>query len=190
MKENVYDNEDLANIDYSGQRIANNEFIDCTFVNCDFSNSMLSENDFINCRFESCNFAMAKLAGSGLKEVSFKDCKLIGINFDYCADFLFAVNFDNCVLDYSSFTKKKMKKTHFKHCSLQETDFSGTDLSMAVFGNCNLSRAVFYESNLEKADFRTAYNYTIDLEANKVTKAKFSYAGLAGLLTKYKIEID
>jgi uncharacterized protein YjbI with pentapeptide repeats len=190
MKDKVYDNEDFTNIDYSGQRIANTEFEDCRFVNCDFSNSILSEDDFINCRFESCNFAMAKPGGSGLKEVSFKDCKLIGINFDYCADFLFAVNFDNCVLDYSSFTKKKMKKTRFMHCSLQEVDFSGTDLSMAVFGNSNLSRAVFSGTNLEKADFRTAYNYNIDLEANKVTKAKFSYAGLAGLLTKYKIELE
>lgn len=190
MKEKVYDNEIFTNISYSGQRIANTAFEDCTFVNCDFSNSILAENDFINCRFEGCNFAMAKAGGSGLKEVFFKECKLIGFNFDYCADFLFAVSFDNCVLDYSSFAKKKMKKTRFLHCSLQEVDFSGTDLSLAVFGNSNLSRALFYGCNLEKADFRTAYHYNIDLEANKVTKAKFSYAGLPGLLTKYKIEIE
>ncbi|MGE5394383.1 MAG: pentapeptide repeat-containing protein [Candidatus Saccharibacteria bacterium] len=190
MKDNVYDNEEFTNIDYSGQRIANNEFIDCIFVGCDFSDSILTETDFINCRFESCNFAMAKPGGTGMKEVFFKDCKLIGISFDYCADFLFAVSFDNCVLDYSSFAKKKMKKTHFLQCSLQEVDFSGTDLSMAVFDNSNLSRAVFSGTNLEKADFRTAYNYNIDLDANKVTKAKFSYAGIAGLLTKYKIELE
>lgn len=190
MKEKAYYNEHFNNIDYSGQRIVNTEFEDCHFLNCDFSNSILTENDFINCRFESCNFSMAQPGGCGMKEVFFKDCKLIGIRFDDCSDFLFAVSFHNCVLDYSSFTKKKMKKTRFQQCSMQEVDFSGTDLSMAVFGNSNLSRAVFLGTNLEKADFQTAYNYSMDLEANKVTKAKFSYAGLPGLLTKYKIEID
>ena len=189
MRANVHDNEKFTNINYSGQRILNTEFDTCVFLNCDFSNSILSENDFINCRFESCNFALAKLSGSGLKEVYFEDCKLIGINFDHCSDFLFAVNFQKCVLDYASFFKKKMKKTKFIDCSLKEVDFTLVDLSLTVFGNCDLTRAVFHESNLEKADFCSAVNYTIDPEANKIKKAKFSYSGISGLLEKYNIEI-
>ena len=107
MKEKVFDKENYTNISYSGTRISNTEFDSCVFLNCDFSNSVLSENDFISCRFESCNFAMAKLSGSGLKDVHFADCKLIGINFDHCSDFLFAANFQKCVLDYASFFRKK-----------------------------------------------------------------------------------
>ena len=83
-----------------------------------------------------------------------------------------------------------MKKARFVDCSLQEVDFTGADLSMAVFGNCNLSRAVFHDSNLEKADFRTASECSIDPEANRIKKAKFSYAGIAGLLGKYNIVIE
>jgi len=83
-----------------------------------------------------------------------------------------------------------MKKASFIDCSLKEVDFTAVDLSMAVFGNCNLERALFHESNLEKADFRTAANYTIDPETNKIKKAKFSTSGLAGLLGKYNIEIE
>ncbi|MDP2113930.1 MAG: pentapeptide repeat-containing protein, partial [Bacteroidota bacterium] len=146
--------------------------------------------DFINCRFESCNFAMAKLGGSGLKDVHFADCKLIGINFNHCSDFLFAANFQKCVLDYASFFRKKMKKAKFTECSLKEVDFTGVDLAMAVFANCDLSRAVFHESNLEKVDFRTAANYSFDPEANKIKKAKFSLSGVPGLLGKYNIEIE
>ena len=190
MKEKVFYKENYSNINYTDQRITNSEFDQCTFQNCDFSNSKLSDNDFINCLFEGCNFAMALLNGSGLKDVRFKDCKLIGINFDYCADFLFAVNFQNCVLDYASFTKKKMKRTNFLQCSLKEADFTSTDLAMAVFANSDLSRAVFQNSNLEKADLLTAVNYTIDPEKNKIAKAKFSYSGIAGLLEKYHLIIE
>jgi uncharacterized protein YjbI with pentapeptide repeats len=115
---------------------------------------------------------------------------LIGINFDHCSDFLFAADFQNCVLDYASFFRKKMKKAKFTECSLKEADFTGVDLAMAVFSNCDLSRAVFHESNLEKVDFRTAANYSFDPEANKIKKAKFSLSGVPGLLGKYNIEIE
>ena len=190
MKEKVNDHENFTNISYSGQKITNTEFIDCTFERCDFSNSVLSENDFIDCSFESCNFALAKLNGSGLKDVHFMDCKMIGINFDHCSDFLFAVSFQKCLLDYSSFASKKMKRVKFTDCSLKEVDFTSVDLSMAVFANCDLSRAVFHTCNLEKADFRTAFNYAFDPEFNQLKKARFSLSGVAGLLGKYNIEIE
>lgn len=190
MKQEAFTNENFKNINYSGQKITNSEFIDCTFEHCDFSNSILLENDFIDCCFESCNFAMAKLSGSGLKTVEFKDCKLMGINFDHCADFLFEVNFHKCILDYSSFVGKRMKKAKFTDCSLTEVDFTGVDLTNAVFARCDLLRTVFNRSNLERVDFRTASNYMFDPELNKLKKARFSLSGVPGLLGKYNIEIE
>ena len=38
---------------------------------------------------------------------------------------------------------------------------------------------------LEKADFLTSYNYSFDPELNKIKGAKFSQAGVTGLLAKY-----
>jgi uncharacterized protein YjbI with pentapeptide repeats len=73
---------------------------------------------------------------------------------------------------------------------LIETDFGECDLSEAVFDNCDLARAVFDNTILEKTDFRTAYNFSIDPEHNRVKKAKFSISGLQGLLLKYDIKID
>jgi fluoroquinolone resistance protein len=43
---------------------------------------------------------------------------------------------------------------------------------------------------IEKADFRTAYNYHLDPESNRLKGAKFSFHGLPGLLGKYGLEIE
>ena len=53
-----------------------------------------------------------------------------------------------------------------------------------------ISKAIFENTILEKADFRTAYNYAIDPEINKIKRARFSSFGVAGLLQKYDIDIE
>ena len=58
------------------------------------------------------------------------------------------------------------------------------------FINCDFSGAVFENTILEKADLRTAINYSIDPEINRLKKAKFSMPGLIGLLDKYDIELE
>ncbi len=78
----------------------------------------------------------------------------------------------------------------FKNTNMQECDFTETDLSGAIFDNCDLLKATFDRTNLEKADFRTAFNYSLDPENNRIKKARFSTASLHGLLQKYDIAID
>jgi fluoroquinolone resistance protein len=73
---------------------------------------------------------------------------------------------------------------------LHEIDFTETNLSAAVFDHSDLSGSIFDGTKLEKADFRTAYNYSIDPERNRLKKAKFSLSGAAGLLDKHDIQID
>lgn len=190
MIERWTEDQVLKGINYSGQKLTHTEFDGCTFHDCDFSNSDLTESDFIKCSFERCNFSLAIISGSGMKEVQFTECKMVGLHFENCSDFLFSVNFKNCALDYSSFFKKKMKKAKFDNCSLKEVDFTETDLSQAEFDACDLSQAVFSYSILEKTDFRSAHNFSIDPDKNKIRKARFSTSGLAGLLGKYNIEIE
>ena len=132
---------------------------------------------------------LEKLMQTDLNNIVFNDCKLLGLHFDSCSEFLFTVTFNNCQLDLSSFFKRKMKNTRFQHSSLREVDFSEADLTGAIFDKCDLSGALFDHTNIEKADFRTAFNYSIDPEINQIKKAKFSATGIAGLLTKYNIEI-
>ena len=133
---------------------------------------------------------MAKLEKTAVKDIQFKECKLLGVHFETCDEFLFAVGFENCLLNLSSFYKRKLKKTKFINCSLHEADFAEADLGSSVFDNCDLANAIFQHTNLEKADFRTSYNYSIDPELNKIKKAKFSIPSVTGLLDKYDIEIE
>jgi uncharacterized protein YjbI with pentapeptide repeats len=100
------------------------------------------------------------------------------------------LGFEECHLNLSSFYKLKLRNTRFINCSLQEADFTETDLTAAKFENCDLQRTMFANTNLEKADFRTAFNYSIDPELNRIKKARFSMPGVLGLLSKYNIDIE
>jgi fluoroquinolone resistance protein len=177
-------------IDYSAKKLTNREFVRCIFDNCNLSNSDLSDNDFMDCQFKNCNFSMAKLKNTGLSKASFTGCKIMGVDFSECNKFLFSFEFKDCVLDYSTFVKTKIKGTNFIQTSLKQVDFEGTDLTGAAFNDCDLTEASFINSNLEKADFSTARNFSIDPNINKMKKAKFSNLELAGLLGKYQLDIS
>jgi fluoroquinolone resistance protein len=175
---------------YSGTGLTGEEFEACTFINCDFSDCDLSGSNFIDCRMVDCNLSIAKVRHVGMREVFFQNCKVAGVDFSNCLPLLFAVSFENCSLDYAVFIKNRLKKTIFKECSIREADFTEADLTGASFDNCDLTNTVFSRTNLSQADFRTSRNYSINLEKNTVRKAKFSFSGIAGLLSHYDIVIE
>lgn len=162
-------------------------FDDCTFKNCDLTAASFYGCNFVKCTFENCNLSMVKFAHLGLDSILFVDCKMVGVDFSNTKDFLFSVDFTNCILDYAAFMKKKNRKAKFVNCSLKGTDFSEADLTDAKFENCDLSAAVFMRSTLNGANFVSSFNFTIDPEKNALRKAKFSTTGLAGLLENYGI---
>lgn len=165
-------------------------FENCTFKGCDLSNINFSGSDFIDTVFDTCNFSGAKFSNSGLKNVTFKGCKLSGVNLGNCNDFLFSANFEDCILDYASFHKKKNKKCSFVNCSMKSTDLTEADLTEATFQNCDLQNAEFGRTILVSANLTTSVNFTIDPEQNHMRKAKFSQEGLIGLLGKYNIVVE
>jgi len=166
------------------------QFEECTFKNCDFTAIDFYKSDFTKCTFEQCNLSMVKFGNIGFDQVQFTDCKMVGADFSPTKDFLFGVDFTNCILDYATFMKKKNKKAKFKNCSLKGTDFSEADLTSVSFENCDFNAAVFSNTILNGADFTSSYNFTIDPTRNPMRKAKFSPDGLAGLLTNYGIIVD
>lgn len=176
--------------DFSGTKLPNNEYENCQFKQCTFVSADLSNIKFSDCEFVDCNISNTKLHQTSMQDVHFKQCKLLGLHFDNCNGFLFSVDFEDCILNLSTFYKLSLKKKIIKNCSLQEVDFANADLSGATFDNCDLTGATFENTILEKTDFRTAYNYAFDPEKNKIKKAKFSREGLVGLLAKYDIEIE
>lgn len=190
MEKVIHDNKKFEGVDYTGKSLNNREFNECTFVRCNFNSVDLSGNQFMDCTFIDCDLSMAKTEQTGLKLCVFKNSKLLGVDFSKCSTFLFAVKFDNCLLDYAVFYKMKIKKTLFDHCSLKEANFAECDLSASRFTECNLEKTVFENTNLTEVDFRTAQNYQIHPELNRIKKAKFSYPGVLGLLMGYGIVIE
>ena len=78
-----------------------------------FANSHFSSSSFTDCVFTDCNLSLVQLKNSGLKNVHFINCKLIGIAFHEADDFLFQVQFTDCILDFASFSYKKMPAEAF-----------------------------------------------------------------------------
>jgi fluoroquinolone resistance protein len=189
--DNVFhEQKEFKNIDYSEKTLRNRDFNKCKFIDCYFTQSDLRTNNFDNCFFENCNFTMTVVEGVGFRDATFKSCKILGVDFSQCNIFLFSFHFDNCIMDYCTFYGRKLKKTNFVHCLLKNVDFSETDLTSSVFSNSDLTGAMFSNTLLEKVDFRTATNFSIDPEFNRLKKAKFSAFQLEGLLYKYQLEID
>lgn len=170
--------------------IALAEYEGCTFLSCDFSGAQLNHLIFTDCVFEDCNLSLAKLQQAALRDVTFRECKLLGLHFDACKPFNLSFRFEHCLLNHSSFYQVSIQQTVFEQCTLQEVDFTETDLSACIFSNCDLRGAAFHRTKLEKTDFRTAYNYQLDPEENRVKGAKFSKEGVVGLLGKYRIVVS
>ncbi|WP_121357149.1 pentapeptide repeat-containing protein [Flavisolibacter nicotianae] len=177
-------------VDFSQTFFRKGEYDGCNFINCDFSHTDLSSTQFIDCSFMACNLSLAKLAKTTLQDIHFKNCKLLGLRFDECSGFGLAVKFENCQLNHACFAGTKLKGTLFTNTQLQEVDFTDSDLTGASFHHCDLKNAVFENTLLQKADFRTASNYAIDPEINRVKGAKFSLPDVLALLDKYGIQVD
>src|ERR1700712_4381768 len=96
----IHEDKTFEDIDYSEKTMVRREFVSCKFINCNFQKTDLSSNDFFDCTFNKCNFSLAVVNNTGLKNVSFSECKLIGIDFSKCSDFQFSVSFHGSHLDY------------------------------------------------------------------------------------------
>ena len=189
MPDDVIIDKEFKGVDFREEPLFG-EYVDCRFVNCCFQEADLTGLGFDGCLFEGCDLTLVKVRDTAFRNVLFLHSKLLGVRFEYCNPFGLLFGFTDCLLNLSSFFRLKIAGTSFIRCQLVEVDFADTDLSGAVFEECNLSGAVFEHTNLEKADFRTAVGYVIHPETNRVKKAKFSSAGLAGLLLRYGIEIE
>ncbi len=190
MKKEYIEDQNFKGQNYTTNALAKGEYNNCAFINCTFLNADLKDISFVECTFDNCDLSNAQLKNAAFRDINFTNCKLMGLHFDDCNGFLIAFNFDNCLLNYASFYKLKLKNTRFNQCRLGDVSFEKTDLSNAVFSNCDLNKAVFENTQLENADFRTAFNFSINPEINNLKKAKFSTQNIAGLLDKYKIIIE
>jgi uncharacterized protein YjbI with pentapeptide repeats len=126
-------------------------------------------------------------------DVKFIDCQLVGINWSNSGlqrkSFLKTLEFQNCVLNYSTFTALNLDKIRITDCIAQNADFSDASLVNACCTNSDFTNTRFSSTNLSGADFRGARNYNIPVTSNKIAKAKFSLPEALSLLSSLDIEI-
>lgn len=189
MERDYTESEIFDGINFSDIQFKRGEYEACTFNNCDFTEVNMMDSLFIDCEFNTCNLTMTNLSNVTFRDVKFVGCKMLGLRFYDCNEFGVMFSFDGCTLTHASFYKLQLKKLHFKNSSLEEVDLTDCDLTETVFDNCDFKGARFEHTTLVKADLTTSYNYSIDPELNNIKKAKFSLAGISGLLDKYDIDI-
>jgi uncharacterized protein YjbI with pentapeptide repeats len=116
------------------------------------------------------------------KDIEFKQCKLVGVQFNNSNDFLRNFNFTDCIMDFSAFTDIKIDGTCFILCKLVGADFTDAQAKKVLFKDCDLQDAIFSNTNLEQANFISACNFNIIPSSNQLKKALFSRDNLSGLL--------
>ena len=184
-----HEDVEFKNIVHSRQKLIGMKFENCRFINCDFSHTDMTDSTFVECTFVNCNLSLAKVTKTAFNVVRFTKCKLLGIDFSKCRDFLLSFGFTDCILSSCSFANLKIGGTQFEKCIMHDTQFVNTELIGCSFDDCDLRDAFFDHSTLNKADFRNAISFAIDPEINRMKGAIFSRISLEGLLVKYGMDI-
>jgi uncharacterized protein YjbI with pentapeptide repeats len=91
----------------------------CRFIGLDFTAVKVSQSKFLDCTFEECNLSNCSLVDTVLNGVSFYNCKLLGLHFEYANDF--GVSFEG----------SHLLSAHFERSDLSRADLTGvTELTL------------------------------------------------------------
>ncbi|MBN9297610.1 MAG: pentapeptide repeat-containing protein [Filimonas sp.] len=189
MNEVFYNDKRFEDEVHDGKTITGVEFYKCHFYKCSFKETKFSECSFEQCVFEECDLSLMKINKTTFSSVQVKSSKAIGVIWSDVIN-AFAIDFTQSNINYGNFVGKQLKKVKFINCSIAEADFSDCNLSQAVFTGSDLTNARFIQSDLTQANFIDATNYTIDVNINKIKKAKFKLPEALSLLYSLDIIVE
>jgi uncharacterized protein YjbI with pentapeptide repeats len=190
MEHQFFTDQLVSQKDFTAITFAKGDYESCTFKNCNFANVNLSHVKFIDCEFEACNLSSANIYDTGFQDVQFLECKMLGLLFDKADTFGFSITVKDCQLNHASFYKVNLNSSSFEGCNFQQADFSEATLKGITLTTCNFQQAVFDGTNLEQANLKGSKNYRINPEKNQITKAKFNYPDVLGILEHYQIIVE
>lgn len=176
-----------------GKAVTSGLFSDCVFRNCDLTGVSFRFCKFSHCCFESCNLSLIKVPASLFSGVSFKNSKLVGVNWTEASwpkiKLAVPVSFTGCLLNDSNFLGLSLAGTALTGCTAKDADFRETDLSGADLTRTDFSGSLFNNTDLSGADLTGARNYTIRISGNRVKDARFSMPEAMDLLYCLDIKI-
>jgi fluoroquinolone resistance protein len=188
-----YFSQTYRGLDLAQATLSANVFDECEFRECNFSEAVLEQCKFVDCAFNDCNLSLVKVTGSRFLGIRFTGCKLVGVDWTRATWPTVAVRpqleFDECILNDSSFFGLDLQEMVVKSCKAHEVDFREGDFSGANFQRTDLRHCLFGRTNLAGADLTEATSYDIDIGNNNVQKAKFSRLEATRLLEGLGIEI-
>jgi fluoroquinolone resistance protein len=186
-----FEDERFKGIILEAAHVQDKHFYNCLFLNCSFCETEFRRCRFVDCTFQGCDLSMVRFGDSSFAETRFVESKAVGINWALVAWPRYTlespIRFKDCVLNYSTFIGLALRKISFEGCTANDVDFSEADLTEADFANAVLTKSRFRQTNLTRANFVGATEYSIDITANTVTKAKFSFPEAITLL--YSVDI-
>ena len=187
----LFNQETFVGLNLAGPEPRGRRFEDCRFVDCRFSGTAFRVGSFLQCSFENCDLSNWQVEGLRFVEVSFKASKLVGFHWDSVKpDPLTSVSFEDCALDYSDFSRFRLKDSRLKGCSVREVNFERADMTGVDGRDSDFSGSIFSNTNLTKADFRGARGYAIDARTNRLKGARFSLPDALGLLEVLEIKVE
>lgn len=181
----TFETIELEDASWAGKTFTNCRFVRCRFIRMNLTGALLSD-----CVFDHSELSLPLVTGCGMRQVSFEECKLVGVDFTKCNVNLFGISFKQSLIDTCNFSSLKLKKTPFLNCTIRDSRFIQSLLNEADFSGSDLERTLFHQCELEKANFIRAKNYSIDPMTSKVAGAKFSLPEAVSLLTSLGITLE
>lgn len=177
--------EDLAitGLDLRDADLGRKEFTGCRFVDCKLQETRWRGARLDDVLFAGCDLTRMQPRGMLAHDVSFKESKLMGVEWAELGQFP-RLSFHECVLEFASFVELGLRKVEFLGCKLGEANFLGADLREANFARSELRGAVIRGCKLAKADFSGAVGVFFDPAENDARGAIVPLATAALLAMK------
>ena len=192
-QEEEYYADHFEGLDCVAAEVEAKEFDNCTFTKCDFSEARFKKCKFIECDFINCNLSLAKFELSGFTDVTFRDSKLIGVNWTTVAWSSLVleapIRFYKSIVNDCSFYGLSLQGLVLEECKAHGVDFREGDFTGSNFTYTDLTGCLFGNSRLPGVDFAEAENYDIDVYQNDIKGAKFSRFEALRLLDSLEVEL-
>ncbi len=188
-----HENEWFCDQDLREGETAEIEFSACTFQDCTVEAHRFTACKWIDCNFINCRIENPKLERSSMMDCSFEKCSLMGISWGTLLGGGYLIplsSLRDCQLRYNHFLEIDFARFDFSANTIVDSMFADCDLSGSSFAQCRLDRTEFFRCDLRKADFRGAHGYEIDLTANTLKQARFSFPEVVELLRGTGILIE
>jgi len=186
---NSFDSENFDGLSLDGVDLSDREFYKCVFRNSKLSETRWLRSRLDECLFDGCDLTRADPRMLSLRDVTFKSCKLMGIDFTHIAKYP-NMSFDQCNLHYVSLVSIPLRKARFEQCAILDANFFEVDLTDAKFDDCQFAGTRFERCDLRRVRFRRAQDLFLDPARNLVKGAEVPLETAILLATSYGMRVS